>query len=174
MLKSPTLLSPSLSSTEEDNKAELKRHKIANKNAQWLSSPGMWGVYLFLLVASRCILQLFLNTNSGWTTWNVLHAIVTFFALHWVKGAPFSTEGTHIGDTKYHKLTLWEQIDGGVQYTPARKFLTFVAILVFVVTLHFTAYNPLTFFINTTAFAVIFIAKQPFMAKVRLFGINSD
>eukprot|EP01117_Protostelium_nocturnum_P003043 TRINITY_DN13980_c0_g1_i1.p1 TRINITY_DN13980_c0_g1~~TRINITY_DN13980_c0_g1_i1.p1 ORF type:complete len:175 (-),score=36.63 TRINITY_DN13980_c0_g1_i1:77-601(-) len=174
MLKSPHILSPSLSSTEEDQKIELKLHKPVNRNTQWFSSPGMWAVYIALIVATRFVFELFLPTYSAWTTWNVFHSIVTFIGLHWVKGTPFSSEGTHVGDYKYDRLTQWEQIDGGVQYTTTRKFLIFIPIIMFVLTLHYTSYNPLNFLINFAAFAVIFVAKQPFMAKVRLFGINSD
>jgi ORMDL family len=39
---------------------------------------------------------------------------------HWVTGVPFQTE-EHAG--AYDDLTLWEQIDGGAQYTPAKKWL---------------------------------------------------
>lgn len=41
--------------------------------------------------------------------------------LHWVIGSPVCFEAD---DGKYFGATLWEQIDDGVQYTPARKFLT--------------------------------------------------
>src|SRR5882724_4608060 len=39
---------------------------------------------------------------------------------HWVTGVPFEAE-EHAG--AYDDLTLWEQIDGGAQYTPAKKRL---------------------------------------------------
>lgn len=39
---------------------------------------------------------------------------------HWVTGVPFQTE-EHAG--AYDDMTLWEQIDGGAQYTPAKKWL---------------------------------------------------
>lgn len=39
---------------------------------------------------------------------------------HWVTGVPFEAE-EHAG--AYDDLTLWEQIDGGAQYTPAKKWL---------------------------------------------------
>jgi len=52
---------------------------------------------------------------------------VTFVAFHWVKGAPFIDAG--LEDGKYDKLTLWEQIDYGVQYTSTRKFLWLVPLV---------------------------------------------
>jgi hypothetical protein len=39
---------------------------------------------------------------------------------HWVTGMPFDSE-LHGG--AYDDLTLWEQIDDGAQYTPAKKWL---------------------------------------------------
>jgi hypothetical protein len=45
---------------------------------------------------------------------------------HWVTGMPFDSE-LHGG--AYDDLTLWEQIDDGAQYTPAKKWLLSVPIL---------------------------------------------
>lgn len=46
---------------------------------------------------------------------------------HWVQGIPFeNNQGAYDG------LTLWEQIDGGVQFTATRKFLTAVPIVLYV------------------------------------------
>lgn len=39
---------------------------------------------------------------------------------HWTTGIPFQPE-EHAG--AYDELTFWEQIDDGEQYTPAKKFL---------------------------------------------------
>lgn len=45
---------------------------------------------------------------------------------HWVTGMPFDSE-LHGG--AYDDLTLWEQIDDGAQYTPAKKWLLSVPIV---------------------------------------------
>lgn len=39
---------------------------------------------------------------------------------HWVTGIPF---GSALHGGAYDDLTLWEQIDGGAQNTPSRKWL---------------------------------------------------
>ena len=39
---------------------------------------------------------------------------------HWVTGIPF---GSALHSGAYDDLTLWEQIDGGAQNTPSRKWL---------------------------------------------------
>jgi hypothetical protein len=49
---------------------------------------------------------------------------------HWVTGIPFQNE-LHGG--AYDDLTLWEQIDGGAQYTPAKKWLFTVPVGLYVI-----------------------------------------
>lgn len=44
---------------------------------------------------------------------------------HWVTGIPF---GDNLHSGAYDELTLWEQIDDGAQYTPAKKWLICVPI----------------------------------------------
>ena len=46
---------------------------------------------------------------------------------HWVKGVPFD-----FNSGAYDGLTLWEQIDNGAQFTPAKKYLTAVPIGLYV------------------------------------------
>jgi hypothetical protein len=46
---------------------------------------------------------------------------------HWVKGIPFEFNAG-----AYDNLNMWEQMDNGDQYTPAKKFLTFVPIVLYV------------------------------------------
>lgn len=43
---------------------------------------------------------------------------------HWVKGIPFDFNAG-----AYDRLTMWEQMDEGAQYTPAKKYLTAVPIV---------------------------------------------
>ena len=50
---------------------------------------------------------------------------------HWITGTPFEGQGfSQQGD--YDGLTLWEQMDNGMQYSPAKKYLTAVPILLYV------------------------------------------
>lgn len=51
----------------------------------------------------------------------------TFIMFHTLKGSAFHTERKDI-----QKLTLWEQIDGERAFTPTRKFLTIIPILLYV------------------------------------------
>ncbi|ORZ01338.1 ORMDL family [Syncephalastrum racemosum] len=86
---------------------------------------------------------------------------------HWVQGIPFeNNQGAYDG------LTLWEQIDGGVQFTATRKFFTAVPIALFLLSTHYTHYDMFQFGINFTALLVVLVAKLPVMHRVRIFGIN--
>lgn len=51
---------------------------------------------------------------------------LSYLMFHWVTGMPFDSE-LHGG--AYDDLTLWEQIDDGAQYTPAKKWLLSVPIM---------------------------------------------
>lgn len=50
---------------------------------------------------------------------------------HCVQGTPFDQDSG-----AYDNLTLWEQIDQGYQYTPAKKYLTSLPIGLYVVCAH--------------------------------------
>ena len=47
---------------------------------------------------------------------------------HLTKGTPFDDDS----QGKMRNLTFWEQIDGGVQFSATRKFLTAVPVLLYV------------------------------------------
>ncbi|EDO28402.1 predicted protein, partial [Nematostella vectensis] len=47
-----------------------------------------------------------------------------FLLLHYVKGTPFETSD----QGKARRLTHWEQINQGVQFTQTRKFFTLIPI----------------------------------------------
>lgn len=52
---------------------------------------------------------------------------MSYLMFHWVTGMPFQ-DNMHAG--AYDDLTLWEQIDDGAQYTPAKKWLFCVPVAV--------------------------------------------
>lgn len=95
---------------------------------------------------------------------------------HWVTGIPFEND-LHGG--AYDDLTLWEQIDEGAQYTPAKKWLFCVPIVLwvldsydasihpltrvirFLASTHYTNYNPWLFAVNLSALIFVLIPKLP-------------
>ncbi len=89
--------------------------------------------------------------------------------MHWVKSTPWLTP---IETNNVRRLTHWEQIDHGVQYTPTRTFLTIIPILLFFLTSFYTKYDPVHCLINSVSLAFVLIPKHHTFHKVRLFGIN--
>lgn len=85
----------------------------------------------------------------------------------------------------YDELTLWEQIDGGAQYTPAKKWLTSVPIGLYVeqrcvlapglqlltgrflISTHYSNYDYNLFAINFTALIVVLFPKLPIVSAMR-------
>ncbi|EGG13287.1 hypothetical protein DFA_11048 [Cavenderia fasciculata] len=140
-----------------------------NRNESWMHSQSFWVVYIIGLLLFKLIISIvFPDYQYGWLVVTVIHAIITWFAFHWQKGIPFdlSDQG------KYNRLTLWEQIDKGQQYTPTRKFLTLVPIFLFMITLHSNGILGAPFYLNALASFIVVLSKMPRMDRVRLFGIN--
>lgn len=81
---------------------------------------------------------------------------------HHVTGTPFDSNAG-----AYDQLTLWEQIDEGAQYTPAKKWLTSVPIGVFLVSTHYTRYNLALFALNFTVTLLVLFPKLPILHRLR-------
>lgn len=54
---------------------------------------------------------------------------VSYIVFHYVTGVPFDLANN---SGAYDGLTLWEQMDSGAQYTPAKKWFTTLPIVLFV------------------------------------------
>ena len=66
----------------------------------------------------------FANDLNSYFTRRLLQ--ITYIVFHYVKGVPFDLSSN---SGVYDQLTLWEQIDSGAQYTPAKKWLTTLPIV---------------------------------------------
>lgn len=87
---------------------------------------------------------------------------ISYIMFHHVTGTPFDSNAG-----VYDQLTLWEQIDEGAQYTPAKKWLTSVPIGVFLISTHYTRYNLALFALNFTATVFILFPKLPILHRLR-------
>lgn len=107
----------------------------------------------------------------------------SYLMFHWVTGIPFGSE-LHGG--AYDDLTLWEQIDGGAQNTPSKKWLFSVPVGLcvfllprfslmltrpqtqnsFLLSTHYTNYNPWLFAINLSALIFVLVPKLPMVRSV--------
>jgi hypothetical protein len=112
------------------------------------SGAGAWLIHIVLICAGKIIIDNIpgMTQQISWTLVNLLYLAVrpgvhvvchttphiaslndqlTYLMFHWVTGIPFEND-LHGG--AYDDLTLWEQIDDGAQYTPAKKWLLSVPI----------------------------------------------
>ena len=78
---------------------------------------------------------------------------------HWVRGIPFEFNAG-----AYDNLNMWEQIDNGDQYTPSKKFLLSVPIILFLLSTHYTHYDLTYFLINFLATLGVVIPKLPIVS----------
>ena len=85
----------------------------------------------------------------------------SYLMFHWVRGVPFEFNAG-----AYDHLNLWEQIDNGDQYTPAKKFLLSVPILLFLLSTHYTHYDLTYFIINFLALMAVVVPKLPWVSKM--------
>lgn len=82
----------------------------------------------------------------------------SFLMFHWVRGVPFEFNAG-----AYDNLNMWEQIDNGAQYTPAKKFLLSVPIVLFLLSTHYTHYDLTYFTINFLAVLGVVVPKLPYV-----------
>jgi hypothetical protein len=145
-----------------------------NVGVEWLNAPAAWGFYVSLVVFVRAVIGLTpgIQGFQAWTIANVLHAVITFFLFHWIKGNPFRSYWAYTPATADFQ-TFWEQIDRRWQNTPSRKFCTAVVVVLYLVTFMSTPPRLINYhIINASVSIVVFIAKLPAMDDVRILGIN--
>ncbi|KAH6577054.1 hypothetical protein BASA62_001052 [Batrachochytrium salamandrivorans] len=138
-------------------------------NSTWVNSRGSWIATIVVIFIMRVGLAVVpgISTEASWTLTNLGYNAITFVMFHWISGVPYS-----INQNEYDGLTLWEQIDGGAQFTPTKKYLTAVPIILFLLSTHYTHYDFPTFMVNLTSLVIVLVAKLPSMHQVRLFGVN--
>ncbi|KAG1266490.1 hypothetical protein G6F68_002727 [Rhizopus microsporus] len=106
--------------------AVLDQSSMPNFNSSWVNYKGAWFTTIFVIVVLKALFTLipFITPEASWTLTNLAFNCGHYIMFHWVQGIPFeNNQGAYDG------LTLWEQIDGGVQFTATRKFLTAVPIV---------------------------------------------
>lgn len=143
-----------------------------NKNVDWIRSHQFWWCYVLGLVLFRFACWAVMPKWPGsdvweWTALAVAHGLVSFLALHWVRGTPFWED-----QGQYIEATMWEQIDNGVPWTSVRKFLMIVPVGIFLVSAHSIVSDTLAFSLNLGIALVLVLAKLPELHGVRIFGLN--
>lgn len=98
------------------------------------------------------------SQETSWTLTNISYMFGSYIMFHYVRGVPFE-----FNSGAYDNLNMWEQIDDGAQYTPSKKFLTSVPIVLFLLSTHYTHYDLAYFTINFLAVLGVVIPKLPFV-----------
>ena len=137
-----------------------------------MNGRGFWSFYI-LCIAMFHLIMLSVPIDAFsvkwvWTVTNLAHNVISFGFLHWTKSTPWLS----CDQGSVRRLTHWEQIDHGMQYTPTRKFLTIIPILLYFLASFYTNYDQLHFILNTISLGFVLVPKHPTFHKVRLFGIN--
>jgi hypothetical protein len=97
-----------------------------------------------------------MSQETSWTLVNLSYTAGSYLMFHYVRGVPFD-----FNSGAYDNLNMWEQIDNGDQYTPAKKFLLFVPIALFLISTHYTHYDSTYFIVNCMATIAVVIPKLP-------------
>lgn len=127
------------------------------------SSPGAWTIHLVLIVCLKIVYDIIpgVSQEMSWTLTNITYMVGSYIMFHYVRGVPFE-----FNSGAYDNLNMWEQIDDGAQYTPAKKFLLSVPIVLFLLSTHYTHYDLTYFTINVLAVLAVIIPKLPFVSLV--------
>ncbi|KAF9364383.1 hypothetical protein BGX34_001697 [Mortierella sp. NVP85] len=145
------------------------QHAQTNLNSSWVNDKGAWMTNVIIIFLIKFFFGIIpgVSQELSWTLTTLTYNVGSYIMFHVVTGVPFEfSQGAYDG------ITLWEQIDGGVQFTATRKYLTAVPIVLFFVSSHYTNYAPASFFLSLIVTIISLIAKLPLMHQVRLFDIN--
>lgn len=125
---------------------------------------GAWTIHMVIIACLKIFFDILpgVSQETSWTLTNISYMFGSYLMFHWVRGVPFEFNAG-----AYDNLNMWEQIDNGDQYTPAKKFLLSVPIVLFLLSTHYTHYDFAYFTINFLAVLGVVIPKLP---SVRLLS----
>ncbi|KAI9763744.1 MAG: ORM1-like protein 3 [Geoglossum simile] len=138
------------------------------------SSPlsiGAWTIHIVLIICLKIFYDIIpgVSQETSWTLTNISYMFGSYLMFHWVQGVPFDFNAG-----AYDNLNMWEQIDNGDQYTPAKKFLLSVPIVLFLLSTHYTHYDLTYFTINFLAVLGVVIPKLPSSHRMRVGFLSGD
>ncbi|PRT53614.1 Protein ORM2 [Wickerhamiella sorbophila] len=142
-----------------------------NPNVSWIHHKGAWLIHIViigLLLMVYDALPAF-SSELVWTLTNATYVFGFYIMFHYVKGVPFEAFAGAFDD-----LTMWEQMDDGDQYTPAKKFFMAVPVGLFLVSTHFAHYDLYLFVLNLAICMVGVVPKLPISHRLRLIVEEED
>ncbi|KAI9657655.1 MAG: hypothetical protein M1821_002831 [Bathelium mastoideum] len=159
-----------------EHKSDQK--SLPNLNAEWVNAKGAgsiissqiaetgaWTIHLVIIVCLKILYNIIpgVSQELSWTLTNLTYMVGSYIMFHYVRGVPFDFNAG-----AYDNLNMWEQIDNGAQYTPAKKFLLSVPIVLFLISTHYTQYDSLYFIINMCVTLAVVIPKLPVAHRLRI------
>ena len=147
--------------SDPDHTADIDHR---NSSANDYTLEGAWTIHLVLIAALKILFDIIpgVSQETSWTLTNISYMFGSFLMFHWVRGVPFEFNAG-----AYDNLNMWEQIDNGAQYTPAKKFLLSVPIVLFLLSTHYTHYDLTYFTINFLAVLAVVIPKLPYVGSIK-------
>ncbi|KAK0808335.1 sphingolipid homeostasis protein orm1 [Friedmanniomyces endolithicus] len=149
---------------------------MPNLNAQWVNakgdmSAGAWMIHIILIALLKILYDILpgVSQETSWTLTNATYMAGSYLMFHYVRGVPFEFNAG-----AYDNLNMWEQIDNGDQYTPAKKFLLAVPICLFLVSTHYTHYDITYFMVNFLATVAVVVPKLPALHRMRFAFFNYE
>ena len=139
---------------------------VKNENVLKLTtSTGAWTIHPVLILGLKILFDIIpgVTQEISWTLTNITYMAGSYLMFHYVRGVPFEFNAG-----AYDNLNMWEQIDNGDQYTPAKKFLLTVPIVLFLLRTHYTHYDLAYFIINFLALMAVVLPKLPQFHRMRI------
>lgn len=138
---------------------------LPNLNATWVNSKGAWTIHIVLIVCLKILYDTLpgVSQETSWTLTNISYMLGSYIMFHYVRGIPFD-----FNSGAYDNLNMWEQIDHGDQFTPSKKFLLSVPIVLFLLSTHYSRYDLSLFIVNLLAVLAVVIPKLPSSHRMRI------
>ncbi|KAL1584903.1 hypothetical protein WHR41_06634 [Cladosporium halotolerans] len=155
----------------EDQEQLSDQKANPNLNANWVNMKGAWMVHIIIILLLKIVYDIVpsISQETSWTMTNISYMFGSYLMFHYVRGVPFEFNAG-----AYDNLNMWEQIDNGDQYTPAKKFLLSVPICLFLVSTHYTHYDLTYFMINFLATLMVVVPKLPALHRLRFAVFNEE
>jgi hypothetical protein len=129
---------------------------------------GAWAIHIVLIFLGKILFDIMpgMSQETSWTLVNLSYMAGSYLMFHYVRGVPFDFNAG-----AFDNLNMWEQIDNGDQYTPAKKFLLSVPIVLFLVSTHYTHYDSTYFVVNCLATLAVVVPKLPSVRPFQPYGV---
>jgi hypothetical protein len=129
-------------------------------------ATGAWLIHPILIFCLKILYDIIpgISQETSWTLTNLTYVAGSYLMFHWVRGIPFD-----FNSGAYDNLNMWEQIDDGDQFTPTKKYLLSVPIVLFLVSTHYTHYDLTTFLVNLLATVAVTIPKLPAVRSLEVY-----